>query len=157
MESSGRSTSLFLRLCGSTFPRRSLNPDHHHAMTDSPPKPPKDRVQPATQISPVEHFWKEHQPWLKEQGYELRPRYEPNWTPSWVLDPYINGFKQGDHLTLEVSFVIVCLFYPSSNNSRRALTRAASQTTPKSTLNGFLESLRKMKSKSQSSFSPRTP
>ncbi|KAI0072000.1 kinase-like protein [Panus rudis PR-1116 ss-1] len=30
-----------------------------------------------------EKFWAEHQPWLAEKGYVLRPRYRPGWTPSW--------------------------------------------------------------------------
>ena len=30
-----------------------------------------------------EMFWRDHQVWLAEQGYMLRPRYRPGWTPSW--------------------------------------------------------------------------
>ena len=30
-----------------------------------------------------EIFWRDHQVWLAEQGYMLRPRYRPGWTPSW--------------------------------------------------------------------------
>lgn len=30
-----------------------------------------------------EHFWRNHQPFLKECGYELRPRYRTDWVPSW--------------------------------------------------------------------------
>lgn len=31
-----------------------------------------------------ELFWRDHQPWLKECGYLLRPRYQPNWKASWL-------------------------------------------------------------------------
>ncbi|KAJ7153518.1 hypothetical protein C8R43DRAFT_1002318 [Mycena crocata] len=31
-----------------------------------------------------EYFWRDYQPWLKEHGYLLRPRYQPGWEPSWV-------------------------------------------------------------------------
>ncbi|KAF9252462.1 hypothetical protein L218DRAFT_951959, partial [Marasmius fiardii PR-910] len=31
-----------------------------------------------------ELFWRDHQEWLKEQGYMLRPRWHPNWVPSWL-------------------------------------------------------------------------
>ena len=31
-----------------------------------------------------EHFWRDHQPWLAESGYMLRPRYRHNWEPSWL-------------------------------------------------------------------------
>lgn len=34
-------------------------------------------------LLPVEVFWRDHQPWLQERGYILRPRFQPNWTPSW--------------------------------------------------------------------------
>lgn len=30
-----------------------------------------------------EIFWRDHQVWLQEQGYTLRPRYRPGWVPSW--------------------------------------------------------------------------
>jgi hypothetical protein len=30
-----------------------------------------------------ELFWRDHQPWLKECGYLLRPRYHPDWVASW--------------------------------------------------------------------------
>jgi hypothetical protein len=30
-----------------------------------------------------EIFWRDHQPWLLERGYKLRPRYQPSWEPSW--------------------------------------------------------------------------
>ena len=30
-----------------------------------------------------ELFWLEHQKWLEECGYMLRPRYRPGWVPSW--------------------------------------------------------------------------
>ena len=31
-----------------------------------------------------EFFWRDHYTWLQEQGYTLRPRYHPDWTPSWT-------------------------------------------------------------------------
>ncbi|KAI1795569.1 kinase-like domain-containing protein [Ganoderma leucocontextum] len=31
-----------------------------------------------------EYFWRDHQPWLQGQGYMLRPRYHPDWKPSWA-------------------------------------------------------------------------
>ncbi|KAJ7142051.1 kinase-like domain-containing protein [Mycena crocata] len=34
-------------------------------------------------LDDFEAFWRDHQPWLKEQGYNLRPRYWPDWVPSW--------------------------------------------------------------------------
>ena len=31
----------------------------------------------------TEIFWRDHQVWLAERGYMLRPRYKPGWKPSW--------------------------------------------------------------------------
>ena len=33
-------------------------------------------------LSPDEVWWKDHQVWLQEKGYLLRPRYHPGWKPS---------------------------------------------------------------------------
>ncbi|KAJ7092967.1 hypothetical protein B0H15DRAFT_972724 [Mycena belliarum] len=34
-------------------------------------------------LTSAERFWQAHQPWLKERGYMLRPRFRPGWVPSW--------------------------------------------------------------------------
>jgi endonuclease YncB( thermonuclease family) len=31
-----------------------------------------------------EVYWRDLQPWLVESGYMLRPRYRPDWVPSWT-------------------------------------------------------------------------
>ncbi|EMD33666.1 hypothetical protein CERSUDRAFT_56679 [Gelatoporia subvermispora B] len=38
---------------------------------------------PPGSLAPHEQYWKQRQPWLKERGYNLRPRYRPDWKPSW--------------------------------------------------------------------------
>ena len=30
-----------------------------------------------------EVWWRDLQPWLQQKGYMLRPRFRPNWIPSW--------------------------------------------------------------------------
>jgi hypothetical protein len=30
-----------------------------------------------------EVYWRDLQPWLAKSGYMLRPRYRPDWAPSW--------------------------------------------------------------------------
>ena len=30
-----------------------------------------------------EIFWRDHQTWFQDCGYMLRPRYMPDWKPSW--------------------------------------------------------------------------
>ncbi|KAJ7713703.1 hypothetical protein B0H16DRAFT_1435819 [Mycena metata] len=37
----------------------------------------------ATHLAFRELFWRDYQPWLLERGYRLRPRYQPDWIPSW--------------------------------------------------------------------------
>ncbi|KAF8200026.1 kinase-like domain-containing protein, partial [Mycena galopus ATCC 62051] len=33
-----------------------------------------------------EDYWRDHHDWLKTSGYLLRPRYHPDWIPSWTVD-----------------------------------------------------------------------
>ena len=35
------------------------------------------------QLTESELWWSKHYTWLKDNGYILRPRYAPDWTPSW--------------------------------------------------------------------------
>ncbi|KAH7920626.1 hypothetical protein BV22DRAFT_1020849 [Leucogyrophana mollusca] len=34
-------------------------------------------------LSQSEAWWRDRYRWLKERGYQLRPRYDPDWKPSW--------------------------------------------------------------------------
>ena len=45
---------------------------------DLGPAPPID------QLRSHEVFWRDHQPWLEQAGYMLRPRYRPGWKASWL-------------------------------------------------------------------------
>nr|GAT49096.1 predicted protein [Mycena chlorophos] len=38
------------------------------------------------ELSPGEEYWRDHYEWLKSCGYELRPRFRPDWVPSWKVD-----------------------------------------------------------------------
>lgn len=31
-----------------------------------------------------EYYWRDRQVWLAQRGYMLRPRYMPDWKPSWL-------------------------------------------------------------------------
>ncbi|KAJ7091961.1 hypothetical protein B0H15DRAFT_777902, partial [Mycena belliarum] len=42
-----------------------------------------------------EVYWRDHQLWLKECGYELRPRYQHDWVPSWAEDAEISVYEDG--------------------------------------------------------------
>jgi hypothetical protein len=48
-----------------------------------PTSQPEDRPWHPPDLHRVELWWVKHQPWLLEQGYELRPRFRSNWKPSW--------------------------------------------------------------------------
>ncbi|KAI0364338.1 hypothetical protein BV20DRAFT_1047243 [Pilatotrama ljubarskyi] len=47
------------------------------------------------ELNDAELWWRDHQVWLQDRGYMLRPRYKPNWIPSWRKD---NG---GDYFMRE--------------------------------------------------------
>ena len=36
-------------------------------------------------LVPAESFWAEHYTYLLTMGFLLRPRYSPDWKPSWIL------------------------------------------------------------------------
>lgn len=36
------------------------------------------------ELTGEEIFWRDHYVWLSEAGYALRPRYKPDWKPSWI-------------------------------------------------------------------------
>ncbi|KAI0790928.1 hypothetical protein C8Q75DRAFT_716107, partial [Abortiporus biennis] len=42
-----------------------------------------------------EVFWRDLQPWLKENGYMLRPRFQLDWQPSWRPDEYARSHEDG--------------------------------------------------------------
>ena len=35
-------------------------------------------------LLPQEKWWRRRYEYLEKRGYRLRPRYEPNWKPSWL-------------------------------------------------------------------------
>lgn len=50
--------------------------------------PKKKRPNPKA-LLPGEEFWRDHQVWLAEKGYMLRPRYMPDWVPSWSSSRHV--------------------------------------------------------------------
>ncbi|TFK74307.1 hypothetical protein BDN72DRAFT_955922 [Pluteus cervinus] len=50
--------------------------------------------------------WRDSQPWLKTCGYQLRPRFQPDWVPSWQGSEYSLRNPPEDGLRLERSAVI---------------------------------------------------
>ena len=50
-------------------------------------------------IGPHEAWWVERQQALEQAGYMLRPRYRPDWKPSWAgTKKYHGRFEDGRHL-----------------------------------------------------------
>ena len=49
-------------------------------------------------LHPGEVFWRDHQIWLFEKGYMLRPRYRPGWVPSWLPGSGSPYFRYEDGL-----------------------------------------------------------
>lgn len=79
-------------------------------------------TQPSDAISPLpdrrygglrdhEFYWRERQAWLAEQGYMLRPRYRPDWKPSWHdSGQFFFDCEDGHAPTVRLGFT----FFPSS-------------------------------------------
>ncbi|GBE85440.1 predicted protein [Sparassis crispa] len=56
-------------------------------------------------LHPGEIFWRDRQPYLNDHGYALRPRYHPDWSPSWEgtnMDPMFCE----DSIALRINMVI---------------------------------------------------
>ncbi|KAI0054874.1 hypothetical protein BV25DRAFT_1922294 [Artomyces pyxidatus] len=48
------------------------------------------------ELDELEEWWVNHQEWLETMGYMLRPRYHPNWRPSWNVErQYFRNFEDG--------------------------------------------------------------
>ncbi|KAF7291039.1 Protein kinase domain-containing protein [Mycena chlorophos] len=67
-------------------------------------------------LNPVEEYWRDHYEWLKDCGYELRPRFRPDWIPSWRVDPTKTAMFCPDSWRLIHSAVIdACRLSDGSN------------------------------------------
>ena len=46
-------------------------------------------------------FWRDNYQWLHDRGYQLRPRYSPDWMPSWIgTKKYFRTCEDGVHLAV---------------------------------------------------------
>ncbi|KAF4622397.1 hypothetical protein D9613_009144 [Agrocybe pediades] len=43
-----------------------------------------DSIHPSEGLLGAETWWRDQYDWLLQQGYKLRPRYAPDWKPSWA-------------------------------------------------------------------------
>ena len=66
----------------------------------SPGDPLSDDV--FLRFSLSEMFWKDRHGLLQSRGYMLRPRYRPDWIPSWRIDPSMNILDAEDRMGLMV-------------------------------------------------------
>ncbi|KAL1742166.1 hypothetical protein HDZ31DRAFT_43842 [Schizophyllum fasciatum] len=51
-------------------------------------------------VLPTEKWWVDHRAWLESQGYLLRPRFTPDWEPSWH-SPKVHLLDAEDHYPLQ--------------------------------------------------------
>ncbi|KAA1476399.1 kinase-like protein [Dentipellis sp. KUC8613] len=54
--------------------------------------PAVERELDRARLRRTERQWKKIQPWLRSQGYLLRPRFRPGWVPSWQVETAEKGF-----------------------------------------------------------------
>jgi hypothetical protein len=60
------------------------------------------------ELTDEEKFWRNCQPWLKEAGYLLRARYQPDWVPSWLgKNKFSLGCEDGVCHTVRIQRSIV--------------------------------------------------
>jgi hypothetical protein len=67
---------------------------------------------------PGEDFWVAQQPWLKDRGYNLRTRYQPDWVPSWKKPVETTFLGREDAVVAEVCDVLFSLALTHSSNNR---------------------------------------
>lgn len=60
------------------------------------------------EVFPHDVFWVEHFEWFKSCEYMLRPRYRPEWTPSWAgtKEDY-SDFEDGQFVGIEAFALFV--------------------------------------------------
>lgn len=74
----------------STQVKQKRLPNHAYLDEESVQRHAKLTKEGLYNLVPKELFWLERHRFLKDHGYQLRPRYTPNWKPSWMgtnLDP----------------------------------------------------------------------
>ena len=57
-----------------------------------------------------EEYWRDHQPWLKERGYQLRARYQAGWVASWSTTGGPRFHREDGQMPLVSNIVSVLLF-----------------------------------------------
>ena len=73
-------------------------------------------VKSRSQLSEPELWWSRHYTWLKDNGYILRPRYAPDWTPSWKTTKESWVFCEDSHGALVwITLLRLCLVLLTKN------------------------------------------
>jgi hypothetical protein len=54
-------------------------------------------------LEEAEIYWRDRYDWLLEHGYRLRPRYQPDWVPSWKKETDLFASLQEDSYMVPVS------------------------------------------------------
>lgn len=72
-------------------------------------------------INGREHFWVKHYTWLEDCGYKLRPRYAPDWIPSWIgTNKLLDLFEDGKTIFVRAKSFRYQLLYLSAESDRYA-------------------------------------
>ena len=70
----------------------------------------KPRIEPGG-LRPYESWWVERQKALEQAGYMLRPRYHPDWKPSWAgTHKDHDRFEDGQVLRVRFDILLFELF-----------------------------------------------
>ncbi|KAI0358579.1 hypothetical protein OH77DRAFT_1578883 [Trametes cingulata] len=99
---------------------------------DSPPALEawqSDHDDSVDQLTIAERWWRDHEPWLAERGYALRPRYKKDWKPSWKAHPDRFAMDFEDWYASRTAFILDATRV--SDNSSVVLKRVKKSTNPR--------------------------
>ncbi|KAK7691417.1 hypothetical protein QCA50_004816 [Cerrena zonata] len=74
-----------------------------------------------------EVFWQERYVFLKEHGYQLRPRFAPNWTPSWIGTNYDPFFCEDSILSMKHIIVDATRISDGARVTIKTVSRASDE------------------------------
>ncbi|OJT15428.1 hypothetical protein TRAPUB_8016 [Trametes pubescens] len=75
-------------------------------MSEVPVLPTRTSLSGPEKLSEVECWWRDHQGWLAERGYLLRPRYRPDWKPSWLVKKQSSLMRHEDWYRPQQPFLL---------------------------------------------------
>ena len=105
-----------------------------HVMPSPVSQAPAHKVAPNNQegaLVTINQWWRDHYNEIAEHGYQLRPRYHPNWEPSWLKSGKDFYTVEDGQATIVRVAVMAFLFFSAyvSDSCGQQWTRSACEIT----------------------------